>query len=126
MPLYGPSGQVLLATTGVAGYTMVNATGNIITWTPPSDGALHRFNLFLYMAVTSNTTGGAIGLTFTDPGSNPQSLTILSGTQGTGAHGTTLQGYEQIFAKAGTTVAVTQATAMTAGAAVVWAELWGS
>lgn len=124
-PLGGPMLQ-LQASTGAGGFALQNGTPNIVSWTAPNDGALHRFVIFLYMFVTSATTGGAISIVFTDPGGNAQSPVILSATQGGGAHGTTSQGFEVIFAKAGTTVTISESSAMTAGAATVWAEIWAS
>ena len=123
--LTGIGGLGLQATTGAAGYTLVNGTGNIITWTPPNDGNLHRFLVFLYMYVSSATTGGALGLNFYDPDFNLVQETLLSATQGAGSHGVTLGGYSLMVCRYNQIVEITQSSAMTAGAATAWAEIWG-
>ena len=44
------TGMAKLAGTAAAGYTLVNSTGTIISWTAPNDGAMHRVLLFAQCA----------------------------------------------------------------------------
>lgn len=119
------AGLTLLATTGAAGYTLVNGTGNILTWTAPSDGALHRVLTFANKHVSSAETGGQVQITVTLPDGTPGTGQLFAGSQGTGwqtASGVALWA----FIQAGSTVTIKQSTALTAGTSVLWAELWGS
>lgn len=109
---------VIVASTGASGYTLVNGTGNVFTWTAPSDGALHRVLLLATIGVTSATTGGQMQLSGTNPAGTTGNQQFFS-TQGTGNHETQLS----MQVEAGTTVTLSQNTAMTAGAAVLWADL---
>ncbi len=111
------------ATTGTGGYTLINGTGNIITWAVPNDGALHRFLIFINLLVTSAQTGGAAGLSgLVSPSGASHSPGLLAGGAGAGL----TQIDNAYFAQAGSTVTLAQTSALTAGAAVVWAEIWGS
>ena len=75
----------LQATTGTAGYTLINGTGNIITWTTPNDGGLHRIAVFASIHVTSTETNGVIALTYTLPdGTASATHTLLGGNQSAG------------------------------------------
>jgi hypothetical protein len=119
--------QATTATNFPSGYALVNGTGTIFSWTPPNDGQLHHFLLDLFLLVTSNTTGGDISLTFWDPADfSAHTEIILGGTQSVGPHGTTLQGYSNIPVPGGKPVTLAQTSAMTAGAATLWADLLGS
>jgi hypothetical protein len=115
-------GLSLAATTGTAGYTLVNGTGNIITWAVPNDGALHTVMIVATMNVTVNETGGQLAVSFTAP----DGATFLSSFFAAGL--TTGVKTTSFFAtvKAGTTVALTQNTALTAGTSTAWAQIWGS
>jgi hypothetical protein len=117
-----------LATTGLTGYALVNGTGNAISWTAPNDGAMHRVFAVVYLVVTSGETGGAIQLTFTDPSNSSRAFGILNGGSGTGQYGWGNNGgaWWSVPVYPNTTVAVKQSTALTGGAATLWAELWGS
>lgn len=125
VPAWG-MGLTLLAATSLSGYALVNGTGTIISWTAPSDGALHRFIVFSNKVVTSTETGGQIQVAFTDAASVSVTTTPFGGGQGTGfqVSGNTALG--GCFVPAGTTVTVKQSSALTAGASTLWAEIWGS
>jgi hypothetical protein len=124
LPAWGAA-LVLQAATAAAGYTLVNGTGNIITWTTPNDGNLHRVTIFAVITTSSTETGGAITLLFTSPSGGAGSVGLyasgLSGpaTRASGAPAVLVVGPN-------TTVTVEQSAALTGGAAVVWAEIWGS
>jgi hypothetical protein len=113
------------ASTGASGYTLVNGTGNIITWTAPNDGALHRVLLMFTLHITSTETGGQVSVTLTTPDGGAATFANAISAGG-GTTGTFTPGTNGYFVQAGTTLTVKQNTALTAGAAVLWAELWAS
>jgi len=124
MPLFPSVSSVQLqAATPVTGYTLVNGTGNIITWTTPNDGQQHRFSVPAFMDCTSTETGGGIVVTFTLPDSTAVTLTLFAGGKSSGV---VSPNFITGIAKAGTAVTVTQSSALTGGASVIWAEIWGS
>ena len=115
-------GLGLQATTGAAGFALQNGTPNILTWTAPNDGNLHRVVILGNLIVTSAETGGAIGVTnLTSPSGANHSPGLSAG-----GVGVSLVTYTQsFFVEAGTTVTLAQTSALTAGAAVFWADIWG-
>jgi hypothetical protein len=113
----------LLASTGAAGYTLVNGTGTVISYTFPNDGLLHRFTIFAILAVSSAETGGTMRYLYTSPDGTSNSFVLVNGGAGGGI---TNPNFAQVPAKANTTVSITQGTALTGGAAVLYAEIWGS
>lgn len=117
-------GLVLQAATPVAGFALVNGTPNIIGWTAPNDGQQHRFTVFTIMDITAAETGGTVNVNFTMPNGVAAGYTILTGGAGAGQNFN--QTTQTFICKAGTAVTVVQATALTAGAATMWAEIWGS
>ena len=116
-------GLSLLATTGQAGYTMFNGTGVILTYTFPNDGLIHRFMTLGQLIVTTLEVGGAVGLAFTSPDGTTATPSLVAAAQGVGLTTMTFRIYA---AKAGTAVSVSQTSALTAGAGVLYAEIWGS
>lgn len=115
-------GWTLLATTGSSGFSLQNATPTILSWASPNDGNLHRVVLILNGNVTSAETGGAVVLDTTLPGAVSADPQILAGGAGTGP----LAGSALRIVAANTTTSLVQSSALTAGAAVIWAELWGA
>lgn len=124
LPSWQPA-LALQASTGAAGYALVNGTGNIITWTAPNDGNMHRVLLMWTFHIISAETGGELGAALTTPdgGSVSFPAQISAGGASGGNFGVGTQGY---FIEANTTIAVKQNTALTSGVATLWAELWGS
>jgi hypothetical protein len=119
----------LLASTfplsGTAGFALQNGTPNILTWTAPNDGALHRVALFAVKHVTSTETGGVIAVTYTLPdGTASAAHTLLGGSQASGD--LVPSGAFLVLVEANTTVTVKQNSALTGGASIMWAEIWGS
>jgi hypothetical protein len=110
-----------LATTGLTGYAKINGTGNILTWTAPNDGNMHRVLLLINQHVTSGETGGQLQYSSYFPDDTQGNLPFAGG-YGVG-YGTFT--YSSLVYP-GTTFVLSQHTALTAGAATVWAELWGS
>jgi hypothetical protein len=123
IPVGTPALQ-LLGSAGVAGYTLINGTANIpgLSWTAPNDGQLHRVWIFGELIVISAQTGGVINMNITDPTSVPRSRTIWSGGLGAG-FGIPNNGSQCLVAP-GQPVTLAQ-TPQTAGASVLFAELWG-
>lgn len=119
--------QATTATNNPTGYALVNGTGNIISWTAPNDGLQHRVLIFAGLHVTSGETGGQISVTYTMPdGTVATTAQIIAGGQGTGTYATSPTGPCLLMIEGGTAVAVKQNTALSGGAAVLWAEIWGS
>jgi hypothetical protein len=116
-------GLVNQATTGVAGFTLQNATPTILSWTVPNDGNIHRCTLIGELIVSSAQTGGSVVLNFNDPGGSSRAQSAWGG--GLGAGFNRIQSGMWFAVGPGQTVTVTQ-TAQTAGAAILYAELWGS
>lgn len=112
----------LVATTGVNGFMLQNATPNILSWTAPNDGNMHRLIVFATLHVTSSETGGKVVLNFTAPDGGTGSNSMTAGGTAAGVFATDVPFC--VCAEAGTTATLAQATALTAGAAVVWAEIW--
>jgi hypothetical protein len=111
-----------LAATAVAGVALSGAGQTVLTWTAPSDGQLHRVSLYVDLNVTTLDVGGAVSWTYTNPaGAVSSNLNLISGGAAVGAHRAT----DGAIVEAGSTVTITVA-ALTGGAAVIWAELWGS
>jgi hypothetical protein len=117
------TGIGLLATTGTAGFALQNATATILSWTAPNDGNLHRVIIYASMEVTSTETGGLIQVAFTPPGGTVGDFQLFASGQNTGAR---VPSAFNLIIGAGTTIAIDQNSALTAGAAVMYAEIWGS
>jgi hypothetical protein len=116
----------LLATTGLAGFALQNATPNILTWTAPNDGNMHRVVVVSTLIVTSAETGGEITVNYTDPSNVARQRLLYAAALGTGISTPAGNTPTLINVYPGTTVVVQQFTALSAGAAGLWAELWGS
>jgi hypothetical protein len=112
------------ASTGLAGFTLQNATPGILSWTAPNDGQLHRFTIFGSIHVTSAETGGQITVNYTLPDGSTPSHTLFAAGLGVGDSTPALN--LSIPIKPGTTVQINQNTVLSAGAAIMWAEIWGS
>lgn len=112
----------LQAATPVTGFALQNGTPSIISWTPPNDGLLHYAAIFACLDVTSAETGGEVDVNFTAPSGNAGSG-VLAG----GGHGvvTLPANTYMVPVKAGSAIAVVQGSALTAGAAKIWASIWG-
>lgn len=120
-----PSGllAVVAATPYPAGIALVNGTQTFLSWTAPNDGQQHRFTVVAGLHVTSIETGGQIKINFTLPDGTAGSGTPFAGG---GAAGAFVANEIAVPVQAGSAVTVTQSTALTAGAAVLFAEIWGS
>lgn len=122
----GASGMTQVASTGTAGYVLVNGTGTILSWTAPNDGQPHAVTLGGTVYISSNMTGGELAVSATDPGGNAFALQANPAGVGAGESAIGLaQAWPAVLTIApGSTISLTQYTALTAGAATVYAEMW--
>jgi hypothetical protein len=118
---YGGSGMILQATTGIAGFPLVNGTPTILTWTPPNDGNMHYALLMATLIVTVAQTGGIVTLGYNDPSGVARGRTVYAGGLGVSYN---LSGYQITPVQGGVPVLVTQ-SAQTAGTSTLWAAIFG-
>jgi hypothetical protein len=109
-------------TSAVAGYTLINGTGNILTYNVPNDGLVHTVNVATNMNVASLETGGQIQVLFTTPDGTAQTFQQHAAGLAAGLARTN----SACLCKPGTTVTLQQSTALTAGAAVLWGSMWSA
>lgn len=113
----------LLAATPPGGFALQNGTPSILSYTFPNDGFNHRFIIICSIVVSTLETGGAVTQTYTAPGGTPSVPQI---TGGGSAVGTVQANYRAGISGSGTAVTIQQSSALTAGAAVLYAEIWGA
>jgi hypothetical protein len=111
-----------VADTGAAGYTLVNGTGTILSWTAPADGQQHMVQFSAVQHVTSAETGGAVTSSGLAPDGSAYATTVFAGGSGAGLS----RALQSMQVEAGQTVTLLQSSALTAGAAVVWAQMWAA
>jgi hypothetical protein len=116
------AGLSKVTATPLAGYTLVNGTGTVsgMTWTSPNDGQMHMILVTANIDVTSNETGGAIGVSLT----SPNGVTHVPGVYAAGLSAGFAYFTMAYFVEPNTTVTLQQTTALTAGAATLWAAIW--
>jgi hypothetical protein len=119
------TGLSRVAATSAAGYALINGAGNIISWTAPNDGLLHRFAVYGNFWVAVNGVGGQVNANFTDPGGNAQSRD-LQDTYGGAPDFVDMYVHGFWLCQANTTVTVRQISALTSGTVTLYAELWAS
>jgi hypothetical protein len=121
----------LLATTGAAGFSLQNGTPNMLSWTAPNDGQLHRVMLVYLEHVTVAKTGGQVTFGSQNAGGagtiTPDGVaawsTVANGGETTGAR--QAANVSDLIVGPGRTVFLFQASALTLGASIAWAEIWG-
>lgn len=114
-----------VATTGDGGFALQDATPNILEWTAPDDGNLHVVQLFSAMDVTIAATGGAVGVNLS-VGGGVTVQPVFNGNLGVALYEGS-NGYPLSYVVGpGVTVTMQQTSALTAGAATLYAELWAS
>ncbi len=121
--LWTAPAMMLLATTGPNGFALQNGTPTLLTWNAPADNQLHRVILVSGQNVSVAETGGAVGLAFTAPNGVGATVSVYAGGSGTGLSASVYVGR---LVAPGSVVSLQQTAALTLGAAVVWAEIWGS
>jgi hypothetical protein len=117
-------GMVRQAATPAGGVALVNGTPNILTWTTPNDGLIHRFTVFAVVTVTVNMVGGDTDVGFTAPDGTICGHSLIGGGATVGFDGNLSP--NTWLCEANTSVLVLQGSALTGGAAKIWAEIWGS
>jgi len=114
------TGLSLVASVPLAGFAKQNGTPTIWTYQVPNDGQLHRFLLLFSEDVTTGPeTGGQMTISYTTPDGHAGSTTFLAG-QAAGQHQTSIN----LQVQAGTTIVLSQSTALTVGATTLWADLY--
>lgn len=116
-------GLFVLATLTTAGYTYINGTGNIISYTFPNDGLTHRVLPSGELVVATTQTGGQIQMTYTSPDGVVRTAQLDAGGH---VNGTFTLNNTSYTVAPNSTVTIKQNTALQAGAAVLYPELWGS
>lgn len=109
--------------TGIDGFTLQDATPVILSWTAPDDGQLHRAIVFGSIDIASTATGGSVNVSGQAPDGSQVSEVMFSSGLTAGLHWPNFP--YPVIVGAGTTVTLVQSGALTAGAAVLWAEIWG-
>ena len=113
------------ATTGSNGFALQNGTPNIWTYTTPNDGQLHLLTLAAKLYVAGSMTGGVTGLGIQEnsTGSFDYGNAVTSTEGGAGWYHFT-NNVTPILVGPNTIVQLNQSTALTGGAATVYAELY--
>ena len=115
------TGLPITAETSATGVALINGTQTILTATVPNDGKVHQLAPNVIKTVTTALTGGTVTMSWTNAAGVVSSYKMT---------GTAVSGYYLSPAstvnttlKPGTTVTLKQTTAMTAGAAKVYAKI---
>ena len=116
-----PAGIPITAETSATGVALINGTQTILTATVPNDGKVHTAQVMVAKDVTATLTGGTTAFTVTPLVGTP--IVTTTTTTSVGYHGGVTTTATIHLVKPGTTVTVTQSTAMTAGAAKVYAKI---
>lgn len=115
-------GIVQQSATPAAGVALVNGTPGILTWTSPNDGKLHVAMVLGLLNVSVAETGGQVTYSYTSPSGVAHSPQMFASGLGVGD---AVFAVSVVIVQANTVVSVNQATALTVGASVLWAEIWG-
>jgi hypothetical protein len=117
------AGSQKVADTGPAGFALQNGTPAIpVSWTAPNDGQVHRATIICGLHITSPETGGAVQANTTLPDGTAANPQLFAGG---GAAGVFAVSADRLV-QAGSTVTLTQTSALSAGAALLWAQIWGA
>ena len=112
-----PAGIPITAETSATGVALINGTQTILAVTVPNDGKLHFLDLRAYKDVTATLTGGQLTITHSQPAT--PSLTTNTPSTTVAVHGFSVA----MLVLPNTTVTLTQSSAMTAGAAKIYAKI---
>lgn len=117
-----------VAVTAAGGFALQNGTPTILSWTAPNDGAMHWVtSIPALIHVTGAETGGLVQVSyFGFTGAAQHVATLFAAGLGTDTAGQAAANAFSFPVAPGTVVAVTQTSALTAGAAVVFASIWAS
>lgn len=119
------AGLTVKAATPAAGFALQNGTPTILTWNVPNDGLVHRFELSAVQHVTSAETGGGVNATFTAPDGSAGTIFPFGAGTGIGVSAPIGGAQGPVEVQAGSVVSVVQGSALTVGAAVVFAAILG-
>lgn len=120
-----PGGPIpeLVGDVGPAGFALQNATPTVLSWTAPNDGKDHLLIVVAALHVTSAETGGQVSVNTTLPdGSGLNSGAFFAAGLGTGTNANSAMRIVQ----AGSTSTLTQSSALTAGASLLFAQIYGA
>ena len=115
------TGLPITAETSATGVALINGTQTILSVTVPNDAKPHQAIVTVFKVVTAALTGGAVVMAVTDIAGTAFTIAIVGTAVGTYTHSSTIN--NSFLLKPGTTVTVKQTTAMTAGAAKVYAKI---
>ena len=119
--LSAPGLLTKVATTGTAGVALINGNLTILTWTAPNDGKTHTVFIAASITVTAAETGGQCNVNGTSPGGAYGTL-FFSSSQAAATY--PAQGTQVYVVGPGDTLSLAQVSALTAGAATVYGEMW--
>ena len=111
----------IVAETSAIGVALIDGTQTILTATVPNDGQCHLVLASMWKDVTTALTGGQTRLQWVVPAGTGVGADTTLTAVGTSGVSTSTTG--DTVVKPGTTVSVLQTTAMTAGAAKVYAKI---
>jgi hypothetical protein len=123
-PFGATPGMQRQAATALAGFPLQNATPTVLSWTAPSDGQNHRIEILATGFATVLEVGGQLNANYALPNGNTSPFPLL--LQGGQGAGYITAGYVAAIIGPGAVVSIQQSSALTSGAATVWAEIWGS
>ena len=112
---------IITAETSATGVALINGTQTILTATVPNDAKVHTAQVLFAKDVTTALTGGATAFTVTPLVGTP--IVTTTTVTAVGYHGGATTSATIHLVKPGTTVTLKQTTAMTAGAAKVYAKI---
>jgi hypothetical protein len=122
--VYFPSAvPVLQATTGSSGFTLLDSTPTLLTWSVPNDGQVHRVIVLGELVVTTTQAGGEVQLVFNDPAGNSRTESMWAGGLGVGAN--KVNGNCAFMVGPDQTITLEQTSDQTSGSAIAYVDLWG-
>jgi hypothetical protein len=119
-----PSGLTKVADTGAAGFALQNGTPTILTWTAPNDGQSHVVVIGMLLDVATSETGGEIAVNLLLPNGHNNAVATYAAGLTAGLHSNPATFVYCV--PPGTVLSVEQYTALTAGAGIVYAQIWAA
>jgi hypothetical protein len=124
VPQFGYANMARLASTGLNGVALENGYPNILQWTAPIDGHLHMVWVAVHLSISADQTGGQLAWAASMNGN------FMSNIFDDGGHIAGTETPLQIcpgpfLLMPGDYVVLGQASPLTAGAATIYAEMWG-
>lgn len=119
--LPAPPALGLAADAGISGVPLGGDAAEILSWTAPDDGRCHLVCFIIALEVTAAASGGQVTAGYTNPWGGTVSAQLLAAGQAASTANSVMH-----LVAPGTVVTVAQATPLTAGAAVLWAQVWAA